>query len=117
MSYILGFVVPVPTANKDKYRAMAASAAPIFKEYGAISHVEAWGEDVADGQHTDFKMAVKLKPDETVVFSWIVWPDKATCQAAEQKMMNDVRMRDLEMPFDGRRMIVGGFTTLFETAA
>jgi uncharacterized protein YbaA (DUF1428 family) len=114
MSYIMGFVVPVPTANKDKYRAMAARAAPIFKEYGATHHVEAWGEDIPDGKLTDFKMAVKAKPDETVVFSWIVWPDKATCDAAEKKIMTDERMKDMEMPFDGRRMIVGGFSSLFE---
>jgi uncharacterized protein YbaA (DUF1428 family) len=117
MSYVMGFVVPVPTANKEKYREMAARAAPVFKEYGAIGHVEAWGEDVADGTFTDFKMAVKLQPDETVVFSWIVWPDKAACEAAEKKIMTDERMKALEMPFDGRRMIVGGFATLFEMAA
>ena len=114
MSYIMGFVVPVPTANKDKYREMAARAAPIFKEYGATHHVEAWAEDIRDGKLTDFKMAVKAKPDETVVFSWIVWPDKATCDAAEKKIMTDERMKGAEMPFDGRRMIVGGFSTLFE---
>jgi uncharacterized protein YbaA (DUF1428 family) len=114
MSYILGFVVPVPTANKDKYREMAAKASLIFKEYGALHHVEAWGEDIQDGKITDFKMAVKAKPDETVVFSWIVWPDKATHEAAEKKIMTDQRMRDMEIPFDGRRMIVGGFSSLFE---
>jgi uncharacterized protein YbaA (DUF1428 family) len=115
MSYIMGFVVPVPTANKDKYREMAAKAAPIFKEYGATHHVEAWGEDIPDGKLTDFKMAVKARLDETVVFSWIVWPDKATCDAAEKKIMTDERMKGAEKPFDGRRMIVGGFSPLFET--
>jgi uncharacterized protein YbaA (DUF1428 family) len=115
MSYIMGFLVPVPTANREKYREMAAKAAPIFKEYGATQHVEAWGDNVPDGNLTDFKMAVKLKPDETVVFSWIVWPDKATCDAAEQKIMTDERMKGMEMPFDGRRMIVGGFSSLFES--
>lgn len=114
MSYIMGFLVPVPTANKEKYREMAAKAAPIFKEYGATHHVEAWGDNVPDGTVTDFKMAVKLKPDETVVFSWIVWPDKETCDAAEQKIMTDERMKGMEMPFDGRRMVVGGFSSLFE---
>jgi len=115
MSYIMGFVVPVPTANKDKYREMAAKAAPIFKEYGATHLVEAWGEDIPDGKLTDFKMAVKARPDETVVFSWIVWPDKATCDAAEKKIMTDERMMGSEMPFDPRRMIVGGFSTLLDT--
>jgi uncharacterized protein YbaA (DUF1428 family) len=115
MSYILGFVVTVPTVNKDKYREMAAKAAPIFKEYGATHHVEAWGDDIRDGKLTDFKMAVKAKTDETVVFSWIVWPDKATYEAAEKKIMTDERMKGNEMPFDGRRMILGGFSPLFET--
>ena len=114
MSYILGFVVPVPTANKDKYREMAAKAAPIFKEYGALHHVDAWGDDIPDGKVTDFKMAVQARPDETVVFSWIVWPDNATHEAAEKKIMTDEWMRGLEIPFDGRRMIVGGFSPLFE---
>jgi uncharacterized protein YbaA (DUF1428 family) len=114
MSYILGFVVPVPTANKDKYREMAAKAAPIFKENGALHHVDAWGDDIPDGKVTDSKMAVQARPDETVVFSWIVWPDNATHEAAEKKIMTDERMRGLEIPFDGRRMIVGGFSPLFE---
>src|SRR5476649_1491166 len=100
MSYIMGFLVPVPTANKEKYREMAAKAAPILKEYGAIHHVEGWGDDVPNGKLTDFKMTVKLRPDETVVFSWIIWPDKATCEAAEKKIMTDERMKGMEMPFD-----------------
>jgi uncharacterized protein YbaA (DUF1428 family) len=115
MRYIQGFVVPVPTANKEEYLAAAAKAAPIFKEFGALRHVEAWGDDVRDGKVTDFKRAVQAKPDETVVFSWIEWPDKETCQAAEQKMMTDPRMKDMDMPFDGKRMIFSGFVPLFDT--
>lgn len=118
MSYIQGFVVPVPTAKKAAYHAMAEKAAAVFKEYGATSVVEAWGDDIRDGKVTDFKMAVKAAADETVVFSWIIWPDKATCQAAEQTMGADDRMKpDGEMPFDGQRMVYGGFTPLFVSEA
>jgi uncharacterized protein YbaA (DUF1428 family) len=117
MSYLQGFVVPVPTANKEKYLEMAAKAAPIFKEYGAVHHVEAWGDEVRDGKHTDFKKAVQATPDETVVFSWVSWPDKETCKAAEKKIMSDDRMKAFGMPFDGSRMIFGGFEVLFNSDA
>lgn len=114
MSYIQGFLIPVPNDKKDAYVAMAAKACPLFIEYGATELVEAWGVDVPDGKVTDFKMAVKAEPDETVVFSWLVWPDKATCDAAAQKMMTDERMKpDGEMPFDGMRMMWGGFEPVF----
>ena len=116
MSYISGFVVAVPTANKEAYRKLAASMAPIFKEYGAVEMMEAWGEDIRDGKVTDFKRAVQAKPDETVVFSWIVWPDKAAADVFEHKMMDDARLQPTaDMPFDGKRMIFGGFTPIFET--
>ena len=115
MSYIQGFVIPVPIAKKDAYRAEAARAAPIFQEYGALRVVEAWGDDIRDGKVTDFKTAVRATPDENVVFSWIVWPDKATCQAAEHKIMADGRLNFTDMPFDGKRMIFGGFAPLFDT--
>jgi uncharacterized protein YbaA (DUF1428 family) len=115
MSYISGFVLAVPTANKEIYRAHAAKAAELFKEYGMVEMVEAWGTDVPDGKVTDFKRAVQAKDDETVVFSWMVWPDKATADAGEQKMHSDPRMQDLgDMPFDGKRMIYGGFTPILE---
>jgi uncharacterized protein YbaA (DUF1428 family) len=108
--YIDGFVVAVPTANKEKYRAHAESAVPIFKEFGMTRLVEAWGDDVPDGKVTDFKGAVKAKDNETVVFSWMEYPDKATRNAASEKMMSDPRMDDMgEMPFDGQRMIFAGF--------
>ncbi len=115
MSYIQGFVVPVPTANKEQYLVSAAKAWPIFREFGALRQVEGWGDDVRDGKVTDFKTAVQAKPDETVVFSWLVWPDKETCQAAEQKMLTDERMKDMDMPFDGKRMIYAGFVPLFDS--
>jgi len=117
MSYIQGFVVAVPTANKDAYRDMAAKAVPIFTEFGATRIVEAWGEDVPAGKVTDFQGAVKAKADETVVFAWIEWPDRATCDAGAERMQSDPRMQELgDMPFDGMRMIWGGFAPLLDTA-
>jgi uncharacterized protein YbaA (DUF1428 family) len=117
MSYIDGFVVPVPTGKKQAYRELAAKAAPIFEEYGATSIVECWGDDVPDGKVTDFKGAVKARPDETVVFSWIVWPTKEVRDAANAKMRDDPRMKMTpDMPFDGQRMIFGGFEVLLDTS-
>lgn len=116
MPYIQGFVIPVPTAKKEAFHEMAAKAAPIFLEYGASRIVECWGDDVRDGKVTDFKLAVKATADETVVFSWIVWPDKATYEAAVAKMQADERMQpEGDMPFDGKRMIFGGFVPIFDT--
>jgi uncharacterized protein YbaA (DUF1428 family) len=116
MPYIQGFVIPVPTAKKEAYRAMAEKVAPMFKEYGAERIVECWGDNVPDGKITDFKRAVQATADESVVFSWIVWPDRATCDAAEAKMKADERMKpDGEMPLDGKRMIYGGFVPIFDT--
>jgi uncharacterized protein YbaA (DUF1428 family) len=99
MTYVTGFVTPVKTADKDAYLRCAQAAAPIFKEFGALAVVENWGVDIRDGKVTDFKMAVKLEPGETVVLSWLIWPD---------------RFHEMEMPFDGKRMVVGGFETIFE---
>ena len=111
MSYIEGFVAAVPRANKDAYRNHAAGAVSMFKEFGATRQVETWGDDVPDGKVTDFKGAVKAQPDEIVVFSWLEYPDKATRDAANKKMMDDPKMKDMgaNMPFDGKRMIWGGF--------
>jgi uncharacterized protein YbaA (DUF1428 family) len=116
MSYIDGFVIPVPTNKKAAYREMAAKAAPIFKEYGALQIVECWGDDVRDGKVTDLKRAVASKPDETIVFSWIVWPSKEVRDAGSQKMQTDPRMKMTpDMPFDPQRMIMGGFEVLLDT--
>ncbi|ALH78841.1 hypothetical protein AN936_00145 [Sphingopyxis macrogoltabida] len=119
MTYVEGFVVAVPTANKEAYRKHAADAAPLFKEFGVARMVECWGDDVPDGKVNDFKGAVQAKPDETVVFSWFEYPDKATRDAATEKMMSDPRMAAMggEMPFDGKRMIVGGFESIVDDRA
>ena len=115
MKYVDGFVVAVPAANKEAYRRLAAAAAPLFKEFGATRIVECWGDDVPDGKITDFRGAVKAQEDEVVVFSWIEYPSKAVRDAANEKMMNDPRMKALgEMPFDGKRMIFGGFAPILD---
>ncbi len=119
MTYVEGFVLAVPTANKEAYRKHAADAAPLFKEFGVSRMVECWGDDVPDGKLNDFKGAVQAKPDETVVFSWFEYPDRATRDAATEKMMNDPRMAAMggEMPFDGKRMIIGGFESIVDDRA
>lgn len=116
MAYVEGFVVAVPAANKEAYRKHAAKAAPLFKEFGVTRLVEAWGDEVPDGKVTDFKGAVKAEPDEVVVFGWFEYPSKAARDAAHAKMMNDPRMKAMgaEMPFDGRRMIYGGFASIVD---
>lgn len=116
MSYIDGFVLAVPTANKEKFLAHARSGDVVFIEYGALRVAECWGDDVPHGKTTDFFGAVKATPEETVVFSWIEWPDKATRDAGMQKMMEDPRLDPAKnpMPFDGARMIYGGFTPIYE---
>ncbi len=119
MTYVEGFVVAVPTANKEAYRKHAADAAPLFKEFGVTRMVEAWGDDVPDGKINDSKGAVHAKADETVVFSWFEYPDKATRDAATTKMMSDPRMAAMggDMPFDGKRMIIGGFDSIVDDRA
>jgi uncharacterized protein YbaA (DUF1428 family) len=117
MSYIDGFVIPVPDDKKQAYRDLAAKAAPIFKEYGATRVVECWGDDVPAGKVTDFAGAVKAEPGESIVFSWIEWPSKEVRDAGNQKMKDDPRMQMTEdMPFSGERMIFGGFSILLDTA-
>jgi uncharacterized protein YbaA (DUF1428 family) len=117
MSYIDGFVVAVPTANKEEYKAYAKYCINIFKqEYGATSCTECWGSDVPDGKVTSFPMAVKAKADETIVFSWITWPSKEIRDQGMQKCMDDPRFdpATAPMPFDGKRMIYGGFEVLVD---
>ncbi|HHT0102460.1 TPA: DUF1428 domain-containing protein [Raoultella planticola] len=116
MKYVDGFVVAVPAKNKEAYRELAAKAAPLFKEFGALRVVECWADDVPDGKLTDFRMAVKAGSDEEVVFSWIEYPSKEVRDAANAIMMADPRMKALgdSMPFDGKRMIFGGFLPLLD---
>lgn len=116
MKYVDGFVVAVPADKKDAYREMAAKAAPLFKEFGALRIVECWASDVPAGKVTDFRMAVKAEENEEVVFSWIEYPSKEVRDAANQKMMSDPRMKEFgeSMPFDGKRMIYGGFESIID---
>jgi len=110
MRYVDGFVLAVPAANKDAYIEHARKAASLFKEYGATRLVECWGDDVPAGKVTDFQRAVQAKDDEVVVFSWLEYPSKEVRDSAMKKMMEDPRMKEFsDMPFDGKRMIFGGF--------
>jgi uncharacterized protein YbaA (DUF1428 family) len=115
MSYVSGFLTPVPVANKQAYIDAARQGWEMFKRYGATSMTECWGEDVPDGKITSFPMAVKKKDDEVVVFSWITWPDRQTADKAFAAMMQDPAMKDMKMPFDGQRMMWGGFSPVFES--
>jgi uncharacterized protein YbaA (DUF1428 family) len=117
MSYIDGFVIPVPTDRKDDYHKAAQSFWPMLKEYGALRVVECWGDDVPEGKVTDFRRAVAAQDGENVVFSWVVWPSKDVRDAASQKMRDDPRMKDMPMPFDGKRLIYGGFDVLLDERA
>lgn len=118
MSYVDGFIIAVPTANKARFIEHARNGDSFFIECGALRVLECWGDDVPDGEHTDFRRAVKAQDDETVVFSWIEWPDKATRDAGMKKMLNsdDPRMDPAKnpMPFDGKRLIYGGFAPVLE---
>ena len=115
MTYIDGFVIAVPTANRAAYQKIAEEAAVVFKEHGALKVVECWGDDVPEGKLTSFPMAVKREENETVVFSWIVWPSRKVRDEGNQKVMADPRMQNPEeMPFDGKRMIYGGFEMIVD---
>ena len=116
MNYLDGFVAAVPAANKEAYLKHAADAAIVFKDYGALSVVESWGDDVPEGKITSFPMAVKREDGEVVVFSWIEWPSKAVRDSAWGKIMADPRMDPARapMPFDAKRMIYGGFQIIME---
>ena len=114
MNYVDGYLVPVPNGNKEECRRIAQMAAGVFKEYGALSVVECWGDDVPEGKVTSFPMAVKRKDDETVVFSWVTWPSKEVRDVGMKKFMEDPRTQPgaMAMPFDGQRMVFGGFEVL-----
>lgn len=127
MSYIDGFVIAVPTANKQKFIAHAEMGDSVFIDLGATRVMECWGDDVPVGKVTDFRKAVQARDDETVVFSWIEWPDKETRDAAMKTMIDwmenpekadpRVNPETNPMPFDGMRLIYGGFTPLVEVNA
>jgi uncharacterized protein YbaA (DUF1428 family) len=114
MAYIEGFIAAVPARNKDAYRQHASTSVPYFKKLGVTRQVEAWGDDVPAGKVTDFSGAVKAKPDEVVIFSWLEYPDKPTRDKANEQMRDDPAMLEMgkTMPFDGQRMIWGGFTPI-----
>ena len=118
MTHIDGFVAAVPTANKQKFIDHAKKGDSFFVELGATKVLECWGDDVPEGKVTDFRRAVKAKDDETVVFSWVEWPDKATRDKAMPKMMEDPRMQPDQnpMPFDGQRLVYGGFAPVVEVS-
>ncbi|MBD1875554.1 DUF1428 domain-containing protein [Nodosilinea sp. FACHB-131] len=118
MTYVDGFVLAVPTANKALYKQHAETAAQVFKEHSATKLVECWVDDVPEGEVTSFPLAVKRQDDETVCFSWIIWPSRQVRDEGMQKVMDDPRMQPeatgAEMPFDGKRMIYGGFEMIVE---
>jgi uncharacterized protein YbaA (DUF1428 family) len=116
MSYVDGFIVPVPEGSKEDYRAMAQKMSGKFTEQGALQVIEAWGDDLQHGKVTDFYTAVKAEDGENVVFSFILWPSKAVRDAAWEKIMADPAMQPgaEPMPFDGKRMFWGGFQPIVE---
>lgn len=118
MPYIDGFIMAVPTANKAQFIEHAQLGDAVFREHGATRVLECWGDEVPEGKVTDFRRAVNASDDETVVFSWIEWPDKPTRDAAMEKVMSDPRMQPEAnpMPFDGQRLVYGGFDPVVELA-
>ena len=116
MPYVDGFVLPIPKKNVEAYRAVARKAGKVWREYGALEYIECVADDVKPGKHTSFPQSVKLKPDETVVFAWIVYRSRAHRDRVNAKVMKDPRLKmdPASMPFDGRRMIYGGFKVMVD---
>jgi uncharacterized protein YbaA (DUF1428 family) len=116
MTYFEGFIVPVPESKKDAYRSHAIDAAALVREFGADRHIESWESDVPEGKVTDFRQAVDARPDEKIVFAWFEYPSREVRDGANAKMMSDPRMEQFagDMPFDGKRMVVGGFESIVE---
>jgi uncharacterized protein YbaA (DUF1428 family) len=122
MAYVDGFIIPVPKKNLKAYRTLATKTAKIWREYGALEIHECVADDVKVGKWTSFPQAVKLKPGEVVVFSWIVYKSRAQRDRVNSKVMKDPRLAKMmegkaEMPFDGKRMIWGGFKTMVSVSA
>ena len=118
MSYVDGFVLAVPKANMEAYKAMATSACAIWMEHGALDYVECIGDDVPYGELTSFPRAVIAKEDEVVIFAWIVYRDRESRDAINKKVMADPRLGAMmdpkSLPFDGKRMFFGGFKIFIE---
>jgi uncharacterized protein YbaA (DUF1428 family) len=118
MAYIDGFVVPVPKRKLEAYRAMARKAGKVWREHGALMYVESVADDVKPGKHTSFPQSVKLKPGETVMFSYIVYKSRAQRDRVNAKVMKDPRLKNMmdpkAMPFDGKRMFWGGFKVMVD---
>ena len=115
MTYVDGFVIPVPAENKEKFRAHAAAVGQLFKEFGAARLFESWGDDLPEGKVTDFRGSVQAKEDETVAFAWAEYPSKEAREAAVEKMRTDPRMAQFaDAPFDGSRMILGSFSSIVD---
>lgn len=116
MAYVDGFVAAVPTANRETYLEYAKKFDALFIAHGALKAVECWGDDVPEGKLTSFSMAVKREPDESILFSWITWPSKEARNAAWEKLMKlpEMQPNTNTMPFDGKRMIFGGFDVILE---
>lgn len=116
--YVEGFILPVKTARKDDYLEMSRQFAAIYREHGATRVVECWGDDLPLGERTSFPRSVELEAEETVVFSWIEYPDKATRDTCHDKVWSDPRMDEIMQHdgiLDGKRMIVGGFPVVLDT--
>ncbi len=116
MSYVDGFVLAVPKQNIEAYKTLARQAGAVWKEHGALAYVECIGDDVPHGELTSFPRAVQAKADEVVVFAWVVYPSRDQRDAILEKVMADPRLKHdpKDMPFDGRRMIWGGFQPFIE---
>jgi uncharacterized protein YbaA (DUF1428 family) len=115
--YVDGFLLPVPKANIEAYRRIAEEAGKVWREYGALDYVECVADDVKPGELTSFPQSVKLEPDETVVFAWIVYESREHRDRVNEQVMKDPRIADQmgkAMPFDGKRMIWGGFEVLVD---
>ncbi|MBR9825625.1 MAG: DUF1428 domain-containing protein [Alphaproteobacteria bacterium] len=114
MQYVDLFLAAVPTANKAAYSKHAEAMAVVFKDHGALSVVDVWGDDIPEGETNSFHTAVMRKDDETIASGWVVWPDKATRDKGMESMMSDARMQEEDMPFDGKRLIFGGFEKIID---
>ena len=114
--YLDNFIAAVPQANKDAYIKSAHRFMPVFKRHGALHTSEAWGDDVPPGKLTSFPRAVQMQDDENVAVSWVAWPSRAARNACMEQMMNDPEMQNMDMPFDGKRVVYGGFEVIVDSA-